>query len=445
MSLPNPTAPGTGRAKRLAAWWSGWPRLVALAIAGLAGLAVALGSVQGVRLLGRLEEHPTVDVPVEPREEGYFASHPRNVLILGSDTRSGLSEEDQVRFGGPEDVRGERSDTIILMHVDPRQERAVVVHFPRDLLVRIPGHGPDRINAAFELGGPDLVVRTVRRFTGLPIHTYVEVDLAGFQHLVDTLGGVRICVDRAMVDPLAGLNLPAPGCYDLDGQEALGFVRARHIEGDLIPDFSRIARQQQFMRAMLNRLLSVRSLLDADLIAEAAGNVTTDQHISGATFIYLGTELRELAAEDPSGASALDFRVVPSVPRGLSYVVATPEADELFRRLRRGRPLGRLGEVLVNTEISEAQIEVVVLDAGDRAAVSSVEDRLRQAGFIVLGSARAPARFDRSRILFAPGSEARADVVSGYFPGLPVTEGPPGVLQRAEVAVVVADGRVVAA
>lgn len=444
MSPPNPTAPDGRGAKRLAAWWGGWPRLVALGVAGIAGLAVTLAAIQGVRLLRQLERHPTDDVPVDVREDAYFASHPRNVLVLGSDRRSGLSEEDQARFGGPEDVEGERSDTIILMHVDPEQERAVVVHFPRDLRVRIPGHGPDRINAAFELGGPDLVVRTVRRFTGLPIHTYVEVDLAGFQHLVETLGGVRICVDRAMIDELAGLHLPAAGCYDLDGQESLAFVRARHIEGDLIPDFSRITRQQQFMRAMLNRLLSVQSLLDAELIAEAASNITTDQHISGATFIYLGTELRQLAEEDPSGSSALDFRVVPAVPRGLSYVVATPEASELFRRLRQGRPLGRLGEVLVNTEISEAQIEVVVLDAGDRRAASAVEERLRQAGFIVLGRAAAPARVHESTILFAPGSEERAGVVSGYFPGLPVTKGPPAVLGRAEVAVVVADGRAVA-
>lgn len=414
--------------------------MAALAVAGVLGLGVALGAVQGVRLLQAIEP-PDVPVKVDPATD--FGREPRNVLVLGADIRAGLTPEEQERFGGPEDVEGRRSDTIILMHVDPRREQAVIVHFPRDLRVRIPGHGRERINMAFELGGPDLAVRTVRRFTGLPIHNYVQVDLAGFQDVVDTLGGVRICVDRPMFDELAGLAIPSAGCHSLDGDEALAFVRARNVEGDLIPDFSRIARQQQFMRAMMNRLLSVKSLLDADLIAEAASNVTTDEEIEGADFVYLGSKLREIAETDPSGATALDFRVVPSEPRtidGVAYVVADqPETKRLFRALRRGKQLGSLGQVLVGTSISPATITVRVLDAGTGAEARAAQELLRRGGFIVLETEDAPGNRERSQILYAPGAEDHAEVVAGYFPGLPVRQGPETMLGDADVVVVAGD------
>jgi LCP family protein required for cell wall assembly len=440
MSLPKPTAGPAGRARRLAARLAGWPRMVALGLAGLLGIGVALGSLQAIRILVDLDSkvRPPCRSCADDGPAGW--TRPRNVLVLGSDTRKGLSEEEQVTFGDPQTVEGRRSDTIILMHIDPDRERAVAVHFPRDLLVQIPGHGEGKINAAFELGGPELAVRTVQRFTGLPIHNYVVIDLAAFQQLVDTLGGVRICVDRPLFDELAGLDIPTAGCHTLDGREALAFVRARHIEGDLIPDFSRISRQQQFIRAMLNRLVSARGLLDAGLISEAAGNVVTDDAISGADFIYLGTKLRELAEEDPTGARALDLRVVPSEPatiEGVSYVVALrPEAKRLFQRLDAGRPLGELGQVLLSTSISPAQIAVRVLDTGDEEAAAAAEDLLGRAGFQVLTRGVAPAGFRRTMILYGPESEEQAEVLEGYVTGVPLRRVGPSVLGDADVAVV---------
>jgi LCP family protein required for cell wall assembly len=441
MSLPKPTARPSARATLLR-WWQGWPRLVALGLFGLLGAGVALGAIQGIRILMVLDAGGGAPCRAcEPPSDLY--RNPRNVLVLGSDTRKGLSKQEQVQFGGPEDVPGRRSDTIILLHLDPRRETAVVVHFPRDLRIPIPGHGFGKINAAFGLGGPDLVVRAVHRFTGLPIHNYVVIDLAGFQHLVDTLGGVEICVDRPMHDELTGLAISTAGCHLLDGDQALAFVRARHIEGDPIPDFSRIARQQQFMRAMMNSLLSARSLLDTNIIADAVGNVTTDEAISGAELIYLGSKLRELAADDPAAARALDFRVVPARPRtigGVAYVVADqPDAGQLFGRIRRGRPLGDLGKVLLLTDISPANIDVVVLEGGDPGNAAAAEAFLQGAGFSVLGTEKAPAARDRTEILFRPGMEGRAGVVSRYLPGLPVRRAPAALLGSADVAVVAAD------
>ena len=359
VTKPTPTVPMAARLRRrlpepirrrLPPWRRARPW--ALVASGVAAAIVSTSAVWGINLLLKFDEHPTRDVPGLSGESD-FAASPRNVLVLGSDTRAGLTPEEQAAFGSEEDLEGERSDTIILLHVDPRRDRAVVLHFPRDLRVRIPGHGLDRVNAAYELGGPGLVVRTVRAYTGLPIHNYMEIDLAGFQDLVDAVGGVRICIDRPMVDELAGLNLPRAGCYLLDGAKALGFVRARHIPGDIVPDFARIARQQQFMRAMLNRLLSFGSLLDQQVLEEAVSKVTTDEALSGADLVLLGQKLRQLAEEDPTGGESLDFRVVPSVPQeidGVSYVVAQEEeADRLFAALRDGRPLGQLGLTLAQT------------------------------------------------------------------------------------------------
>jgi LCP family protein required for cell wall assembly len=428
--------------RRLPPWRRARPWV--LVASGVAAVLVSTSAVWGLNLLLQFNEHPTRSVPSLDAESD-FAKGPRNVLLLGSDSRAGLSPEQQAAFGTEESVEGQRSDTIILMHIDPAREKAVVIHFPRDLRVRIPGHGLDKINAAYEYGGPDLVVRTVKAFTGLPIHNYIEVNLAGFQDLVDALGGVRLCVDRPMHDSLAGLDIPRAGCFTFDGAEALAFVRARHVEGDFIPDFARIARQQQFMRAMLNRLLSVRALLDTQVIEEAVANVTTDDRLTGADLVLLGQKLRDLAQEDPSGASSLDFRVVPGVPAevdGVSYVIADREqAEAMFRALREGRPLGKLGLTLAQTLPSPGVIKVRVLnEAASDEVAARVATSLRFAGFIVLPREAPPAQYADSQILFGPGMGTRMQRVLSYFsPDLPRSLVSDSILGDAEVAVVVGD------
>ena len=411
-------------------------------MAGTLAALLAVGAVASIWLLNYIESNrKVVDLP-ETQDE--VAGKPVNVLVLGSDSRARLSEEERATKGGPEDVEGQRSDTIILAHFDPDRNKAVLVHFPRDLLVEIPGHGEGKLNQAFHLGGPRLMLRTVQRLTGVPIHHYVEVDFVGFQRLVDALGGVRMCVDRPMFDELAELRIPRAGCYRFDGDTALAYVRARHVEGDLIPDFARIARQQQFIRALLNKLLSVNSLVRLpSLVRLATENVTTDRDLSGADIVYFGDKLRDLAEYDPTGARTVDLRVVPSVPKdidGVSYVVAEqPEARNLFRALELGRKLRGLGTVQVLTNVSPGVIEVWVLDAGAPDVAAEVESRLRRSGFIVLGVRVAPPSFERSTILFRPGAEDRARTVSGFFPGLRQREARARVLAGADVAVVVGE------
>ena len=422
--------------------WS-WIRTPVLVFGAIFAVLLSMTAVWALNLYATVGSFQNL-LPEEQTREltdpWDFDTKPRNVLILGSDSRAGLTPKEQAAFGSEETVGGERSDTIILLSIDPRREQAVVVHFPRDLQVEIPGHGSDKINAAYEYGGPNLVIKTVKEFSGLPVHNYMEIDLAGFQKLVDTLGGVRICVDRPMVDELAGLNLPAAGCYDMDGRQALAFVRARHVEGDLIPDFNRIARQQQFMRATFNKLLSFDNLLNDQVIEEAVGAVRTDSSLGPADLLDLGQRLRALAQQDPSGAESLDLRVVPgstgTVGEASVVLADQPETRRLFDALERGRNLGNLGLSQDLTLPSPGIIKVRVLTTFGTGP-DGAELILGESGFIVLESEVYSAQEEKSEIIFKAGSRSRARVVSGYFPRLPVREVPSDELGEAEVGLVV--------
>jgi LCP family protein required for cell wall assembly len=335
-------------------------------------------------------------------------------LILGSDSREGLSGS----FGNPTDVTGQRADTIILVQVDPLHDRTVVLSIPRDLRVQIPGHGEGKINTAFGFG-PDVMVRTVAHLTGLRINHYVQVNFAGFQKLINALGGVPICVDKAMSDPLSGLRLPHAGCYNLRGREALAFVRARHIKGDVIPDFSRISRQQQFIRAVIGKTLSLGSVFQLpSLIKAVEKNLVIDENLN----LYSLQDLtRKVAALGERGVS---FRVVPAVPvdiGGTSYVqLVQPQASQLFQRIRTGKPLGRLGIEAAGTPISPANVRVQIYDAASGGKAQEVAAYLQKAGFAVLSLQPAPAEFTRTELLWRLRRNREEQVVSAYLPNVPV-------------------------
>ena len=430
MAKPTPTRTWASRAPR--------PLLAGVAILSALVAIAAAGAVVYIRYVAGGLNQTSVNGLVEAVGE-----HPVNVIVLGSDTREGLTPQEQEAHGTTEDVGGKRSDTLILVHLDPRREKAVLVHFPRDLRVEIPGRGMDRINIAYNVGGPSLVVETMKRFTGLPIHHYVEVNFVGFREVVDSLGGVRMCLDRPLIDPISRLRIESAGCSTFDGRRALAFVRARNVEGDAIPDFSRIARQQQFIRAVLNKLLRVGTIVNPAVVRNVAENVTTDAKLSATDLLELGNELRSLAGTGPSGATGVDFRTVPSSPEvigGTSFVVADERRSPmLFGRLRLGKPLGSLGAFQVGTEASPATIKVVVLDADGGERAEQVQAALHRAGFIVLRMRDAPPGLRRSEVLFKKGKENLAGVVKGFVPGLVVRPAPRGILRGAAVAILVGD------
>ncbi|CAN5650694.1 hypothetical protein BH11ACT6_BH11ACT6_51540 [soil metagenome] len=174
-----------------------------------------------------------------------------NWLLVGSDSRADLSVEQQADLATGGDVGNGRTDTILVVHVPGLGSSAPVtmVSLPRDSYVPIPGYGSDKINAAFSLGGPQLLAQTVEQATGLHLDHYVEVGFDGFAGVVDALGNVTVCPAEPISDPLAGIDLPA-GCQALDGRNALGYVRSRATAR---ADLDRMVNQRQFMSALLQR------------------------------------------------------------------------------------------------------------------------------------------------------------------------------------------------
>ncbi|WP_411147670.1 LCP family protein [Streptomyces sp. A30] len=190
-----------------------------------------------------------------------------NYLIVGSDSRAGLSEQARkdLRTGSAE---GRRTDSMILLHTGANG--TTMLSLPRDSWVTVPPYvrpetgrsyraEPDKLNAAFSLGGPDLLVRAVERNTGLRIDHYAEIGFAGFVGVVDAVGGVDLCLDRAVKDEKSGADLPR-GCQTLDGAEALAFVRQRKQEAQ--GDLGRTRNQQKFLTALAKKAVTPKTLLN---------------------------------------------------------------------------------------------------------------------------------------------------------------------------------------
>ncbi len=175
-------------------------------------------------------------------------------LLVGSDSRQGLSVEQQQALTTGGDIGNGRTDTILLVHVPTigSGTAPTLVSIPRDSYVGIPGYGRDKINAAYALGGPALLARTVEQATGVRLDHFAEIGFSGFAALVDAVGGVTLCPVAPISDPLAGIELPA-GCQRLDGRAALGYVRTRATPR---ADLDRMVNQRRFMSALLHRLSS---------------------------------------------------------------------------------------------------------------------------------------------------------------------------------------------
>lgn len=199
-----------------------------------------------------------------------------NWLLVGSDSRQGLTEDDIARLGTGGDIGTGRTDTIMLLHI-PTVGKAKLVSIPRDSYVAIPGYGMDKINASFAYGGPKLLATTVEQATGIHIDHYAEIGMGGLAHVVDAVGGVELCPDQPIDDPLANLNVQA-GCQKMDGPTALGYVRTRATaQGDL----DRVQRQREFFAAIVATATQPATLLNPlrffPLINGAVGSFTVGE------------------------------------------------------------------------------------------------------------------------------------------------------------------------
>jgi LCP family protein required for cell wall assembly len=428
-------AHSTHRYGRLARALVGASATIALAVGAFSAYAMVSYLDAGGKGIERFVEDPedeSSDPAVGPCVEDVC-----NYLLLGSDSRKGLTPEEQEQFGTDENNGGTfRADTIMLVQLDPRREKAVVLSFPRDLWVEIPGRGSDRINTSFEGGvsggGPLRVARTVHRLTGLTINHFLYVDLLGFQRVVDTMGGVEMCIPFDVHDPLSALDLKA-GCQILDGQQSLAYVRTRHLPCDeAAPDLRRIARQQQFLRAVINQLLEPEEFVRAPgLVEPVVASLKRDADLAIADLAYLVGRLRGLST------GAVEFRTVPAVPdtirppgftSEISILRADPSANAIFQALRNGSKLPDAGIDLINTPTSPANIPVAVVDDASRDVAGEVADILSNSGFDVSPGVipfdDAGIGVEGPAIVYAPGHGEEAQVVAQFLPGLELREAP---------------------
>jgi LCP family protein required for cell wall assembly len=427
-TTPDESPPKPPRARH------GRGRKVFLGLAGALALLIAGGSAFSVQAIHSLDSGFTIlttgdtnDPKCNPLTCLPIHQDPKcftkicNYLVLGSDSRAGLSKQQQSEFGSTNPGDTSRSDTIMFVHLNIPEQHTTIVSIPRDLYVDIPGHGFDKINAAFSYG-PGVLVKTVEQLTGMNVNHYVAVNFAGFENLVNAIGGVPVCIDKPMVDPLAGLDLPHAGCYNLVNKQALGFVRARHIEGDVIPDFSRIARQQIFFRAMLSKLISAGSVIHIPALLHAIKhNVVIDQNLNLFALQDLMQRITVI------GQEGVDFRAVPAVPfiqNGIDYVRAQePETSEIFSRIKDNQRLYQLGKELPLTGMSPANIRVQVLDMNSNGRAEKIAEYLSQAGFFLLKIRPADPTLTHNQVRWAPDMHNQRATLMKYLTGVHAVQG----------------------
>lgn len=356
-----------------------------------------------------------------------------NFLLVGSDTREGATQE-ELAAANTEYEAGQRSDTTMLLHIPPGQDKALVVSIPRDAFVDIPAYTvpetgerlpatSDKFNEAYATGGPGRAIKTVERLTGVRIDHYLEVDFTGFRRMVDALDYVEVCVPAPAKDAFSGLDLPA-GTSRVDGEQALAFVRARHVFGG--NDFDRIGRQQQFLAAMMNRITSMGVLGRPDRLLDFLGvvgdSVTADQEFGFDEMRTLALRLRNL---DPARVHFVTLPVAdvdwtPPGYRGSYVQIDEQAARELFRLIRTESYFDEAEqEAEPPPTVDPATVRVQVLNAAGVAGLGrQVSDRLAAAGFQV----GTPGNAERSGapasvVRHAPGDEAAANTVAAAVPG----------------------------
>jgi LCP family protein required for cell wall assembly len=229
---------------------------------------------------------------------GTPTSGPINILVVGIDTRGGLTRSQELRLhvGNVANDPGANTDTMMLVHVAGDHQSVQVVSLPRDSWVNIPGHGMNKINAAYGIGGPQLMVSTVEQATGLTINDYVEVDFLGFVNVINALGGVNVCLPYAVDDSYSGLNLSA-GEHHVDGVTALKFARDRHSFAT--SDLARISDQQQLLSSAFTEATSSGVLANPVRLHEVLSSVTAAVQVDqGFNLIQLADELRGIRPSD---------------------------------------------------------------------------------------------------------------------------------------------------
>ncbi len=337
-----------------------------------------------------------------------------NVLMVGSDSRENATGDVADAIGvGDDGTAGQRSDTIMVLHIDPAQQKAAILSIPRDFYVPIPGQGGrDKINASFAIGGPQLLIQTIKDALGIEINHYVEVDFNGVERIVNAVGGVSVYADAPARDSFTGLDIPTVGCNALDGYQALAYVRSRHYEtrerGRWEPgsgsDLDRIGRQQDFIRRMLKKAVSSglsNPLTLNRLIGIGIDNVRVDQQMSTKDIANLARRFRSIDAD------SVDMLTLPTTSAFIGgadvELLDTKRAQEFIDRLN--------GISAAPVSVKPAEVAVRVLNGnGGDASASVAATSLTSAGFRVAGTGNALSYdYAATIVQYAPGQQAKAN------------------------------------
>ena len=417
----------------------------------LLGSAFAYGAYYYYSLQGEVQQPIEGVEPTEQRED------PFNVLIVGSDSRAGLTEDQKLDLGAGDVEGGDgaaRADTLILAHIDPATSKVTMVQFPRDLWVPV-GRKDDKINAAL-MGGTGRMVATVEDLTGLPINHYVQINIAGFRDLIEAIGGVEVCVPEAIpFDKQTGLEVTEEevGMVEFNGDDALRFVRSRDFATG---DFARIQNQQKFIAAALDKVLSSSTIFRPGRINNLADvarrNVVIDDHTTLKGLAEIGQRLRNFDPATFEAYTAPNLGIGTATTAGgdeASIVVADSDTMEvMFRAIGNNESPAEADSV---PNISPATIRVGVYNGVglEKTIAKPAADKLQAA--TTIGDSQVQIvdidnadnfRYRGTTIVYNkddPEAERMADVVAAAVPGAAVEAGK--TARDVDVAVIVGRGK----
>ncbi|MFC4244256.1 LCP family protein [Gryllotalpicola reticulitermitis] len=427
-------------------------RTIAWVAFGLAVVLVAVAVYAGVTYFNFIGGVDRVGGVVG----GSKAGTAQNILLVGNDQRpANMTQQQFAELSTTDDGGSSNTDTMILLHIPANGASATLVSFPRDAYVSIPGHGQNKLNAAYVEGaaasngtaaqkdaaGMKLLVETIQNLSGLTINHYVKVSLLSFYNIAKTLGPVTVCLNNAVNDPYSGAHFPA-GVQQLNATQALQFVRQRH--GLPNGDLDREVRQQYFLSVEAQQVLSAGTLLNPvklNRVVKAVGSsLETDDKLS---FISLATQLKSLKGGGIHSATiplmADPYGTVPGVG---SVVEVNYDAMPDFIATISGQPTAAQ-RVAKAKAASPSSVTVDVLNgAGTAAGSSTALATYKSLGFQTGQPADAPSSQQTTTVYFPSGDEAQAKAVLQHLPGAAVAQSS----QYKHVTVVLGtDGRMPAA
>lgn len=393
----------------------------------LAALTTAGTVAQAKRKVSQINRFDLTGTPFVGTK-ALSATDPVNFLVVGADSSQGLAANDPAN-AGRETVGGIRSDTIMIVRLEPKTRQARVLSFPRDLWVDIPGRGKGKINSALEFspdGKPGLLIATLKQNFQIDVNHYVQVDFEGFKQLVRAVDGVPIYFPTPVHDGSSegssGLNIATAGCTKLDENGALNYVRSRHlyrvIDGKRVRDGSsdlgRISRQQDFMKRVIKRATKqgVRNPVKlVDFVNIAVGNIQLDQETSPRDLVALGTAFRNF---DPQTLGTYSLPVSYATRQGQSVLdLIRPAAEPILAQFR------ATGAQASTSGLRPATVTVRVKNGTNTAnQAASTTDALARIGFRT-DPPGTDAPVMRTQVRYPPGQAAPAALVARHLSAQP--------------------------